>query len=349
MTGGMAVRRFRLLMVVLAVILTGCTALPPVTPIKTETPAPRVYTLVVKDRTNPYMLTMFDGFKAACGELGVSAELSGPEIASAEEQASIIKDLADRKVDAIAVAANDRDMLSESLAYAISKGIQVVSLDSAVNRQDRMLHVQQASPELIGRALMQASHLIAGGSGAYAILSTTKNAPNQASWVAWMQREVNENPDEYGGMDMVKIAYGLDDRKESMAQTRGLLRDYKQLKLIIAPTSVGMRAAAEVIADLNVDTKLIGLGLPSQMEPYIRSGVCPLMYLWNPVDMGYLAAYAANALVDGEITGAVGERFKAGSLGDKLITLGEDGGSEVVMGNPAVFDLNNIAVWSEVF
>ncbi len=336
-------------MVALIASLTGCTAMPRATPVAAQTSAPREYALVVKDVVNPYMLTMFDGFKAACAELGAEAVLSGPEIASAEEQAKIIFALAQRRVDAIAVAANDRQVLSESLAYAISQGIQVVSLDSAVNAKDRMVHVQQASPEMIGRALMQASHLIMEGSGSLAILSTTNSAPNQSSWVAWMLREVEENPEKYGGMDIAEIVYGLDDHQASMERTRELLHAHPTLKLMIAPTSVGMRAAAEVIDGIHADTKLIGLGLPSEMEPYIRSGVCPWMYLWNPADMGYLAAFAADALVKSDITGAVGERFKAGSLGDKLITLGEDGGSEVVLGNPAVFDLNNIAVWSEVF
>ena len=349
MTGMMTMRRWILLWAVALAALTGCTAVPRTAPAPSESPAPRVYALVVKDIVNPYMLTMFNGFQAACQELGVEAVLSGPEIASADEQAKIIMELAEQRVDAIAVAANDREALSEPLAYAISRGVRVVSLDSAVNAKGRMLHIQQASPEMIGRALMQASRLTAYGSGAYAILTTTKSAPNQASWVAWMLREVEENPEKYGGMTIAEIAYGQDDLKISMERTRELLRAYPSLKLIIAPTSVGMRAAAEVITEQNADTKLIGLGLPSEMEPYIRSGVCPLMYLWNPVDMGYLAAYAADALVRGDITGAVGERFRAGSLGDKLITLGEDGGSEVVLGNPAVFDLNNIAVWSEVF
>ncbi len=342
-------RRWKLLLIALAAALTGCTATPRATPVSAATPAPRVYALVVKDIVNPYMLTMFDGFKAACQELGAEAVLSGPEIASAAEQAKIIFALAERRVDAIAVAANDREMLSEPLAYAVSQGIQVVSLDSAVNAGDRMVHVQQASPEMIGRALIQASHLIMEGNGPYAILSTTESAPNQSSWVAWMLREVEENPEKYGGMEIAEIVYGLDDREKSMECTRELLRAHPSLKLMIAPTSVGMRAAAEVIDQLHADTKLIGLGLPSEMEPYIRGGVCPWMYLWNPADMGYLAAYAADALVGGDITGAVGERFRAGSLGDKLITMGEDGGSEVVLGNPAVFDVNNIAVWSEVF
>lgn len=45
------------------------------------------------------------------------------------------------------------------------------------------------------------------------------------------------------------------------------------------------------------------------------------MYLWNPVDVGYLAGYAADALVKGTITSKVGDKFKAGRLGDKEVVL----------------------------
>jgi ABC-type sugar transport system substrate-binding protein len=74
-------------MAALLAVLTGCTPVPRAAPAVIETPVPRVYALVVKDIVNPYMLTMFDGFKAACAELGAEAVLSGPEIASAEDQA----------------------------------------------------------------------------------------------------------------------------------------------------------------------------------------------------------------------------------------------------------------------
>lgn len=73
------------------------------------------------------------------------------------------------------------------------------------------------------------------------------------------------------------------------------------------------------------------------------------MYLWNPIDVGYVAAYAADALVRGEITGAVGEVLSAGERGILKTTLAADGGSEIVVGNPYMFDASNVAVWEEIF
>lgn len=52
-----------------------------------------------------------------------------------------------------------------------------------------------------------------------------------------------------------------------------------------------------------------GLGLPSEIAPYIESGSCPWMYLWNPIDLGYLSAYAARTgSATGRITGREGRQ-----------------------------------------
>ena len=60
--------------------------------------------------------------------------------------------------------------------------------------------------------------------------------------------------------------------------------------------------------------------------------------LWNPGDLGYLAAYAAKALVDGDITGEEGDTFEAGDLGE--FEVGADG--TVLLGEPFRFNTDNI-------
>lgn len=147
---------------------------------------------------------------------------------------------------------------------------------------------------------------------------------------------------------LIKIAYGDDDPTKSTSETTALLTD-ENVKVIIAPTTVGMLAAGKVLQDRKSDVLLTGLGLPSEMAPFIEDGVCPWMYLWNPIDIGYLGAYTAKALVDGTITGATGDKFTAGSLGDKVITDAADGGTEVMLGDPFKFDPDNIGEWKDVY
>jgi rhamnose transport system substrate-binding protein len=73
------------------------------------------------------------------------------------------------------------------------------------------------------------------------------------------------------------------------------------------------------------------------------------MYLWNPIDVGYLSGYTVTALASGEITGAAGETFEAGRLGEFEIVEAGDGGTEILLGAPFRFDPDNIDEWKDVY
>lgn len=306
------------------------------------------YAFVAKDVQNPYMQKVYEGFEKACGEIGAEALYKGPEAATPEKQIEIINQLVAQGIDGIAIAANDADALQPALEEAMEAGIKVISLDSAVNKDSRQTHVQQADPEKIGRGLIQAAYDMVDGEGGIAILSATAQATNQNLWIEWMQKELSENADKYAKTPLVKIAYGDDDPTKSTSETQALLTD-PEVKVIIAPTTVGMLAAGKVLQDKGSDVKLTGLGLPSEMAPFIEDGTCPWMYLWNPVDIGYLAGYTMDALVKGDITGATGETFTSGELGEKAITDAADEGTEVMLGDPFKFDADNIAEWKEIY
>ncbi len=155
----------------------------------------------------------------------------------------------------------------------------------------------------------------------------------------------------YANLHLVKIAYGDDLGDKSVSEAEGLLASFPDLKVIIAPTTVGIAAAGKVLTDKGLGGKVFlpGLGLPSEMATYIESGVCPYMFLWNPIDVGYLGSYVATGLVKGSITGTVGEKFTAGKLGERTITQAPDGGTEVLLGPPFKFDKNNIEDWKKVY
>lgn len=309
----------------------------------------KTYAIVFKNTGNPYGEKEMEGFKNAIEELGGKAILKAPDQPTAEAQIQIIQQLIAQHVDCIAIVANDPDALQPVLQKAMKAGIKVLSLDSAVNPKSRMVHVNQADPERIGRVEVQAISQMIGGKGEIAILSATSQATNQNTWIKWMKKELQDP--KYKDVKLVKVAYGDDLRDKSVSETEGLLKSYPNLKGIIAPTTVGIAAAAKVLTDKGLKGKvyLTGLGLPSEMAEYIENGVCPWMYLWNPLDVGYLAGYAAHALVTGEITGKVGDKFKAGKLGEREVVKALDGGTEIRLGDPFKFDKNNIEEWKKIY
>jgi rhamnose transport system substrate-binding protein len=309
------------------------------------------HAFVFKNTGNPYGEKQMEGFEEGIEEQGHEAILRAPDQPTAEAQIQIIEQLIAQRVSSISITGNDFDALEPVLSRAMNQGITVISADSAVNPDSRMTHVNQADSEMIGRTLIQAAYDMADGSGDIAILSATSQASNQNLWIEWMEKELEENADKYADLELVRIAYGDDLRDKSVSETEGLLQSFPDLKVIIAPTTVGIAAAGRVITDRDLigEVYVTGLGLPSEMAEYIENGACPYMFLWNPIDVGYLSAYTATALVEGDVTGAAGESFSAGRLGDFDIVEAGDGGTEILLGAPFRFDPDNIDEWKTVY
>ena len=309
------------------------------------------HAFVFKNTGNPYGDKQMQGFADGIKEMGYEAITRAPDQPTAEAQIQIIEQLIDQQVSSISITGNDYDALQPALKKAMSAGISVLSADSAVNPASRVTHINQADSEMIGRTLIQAAYDMAGGSGDIAILSATSQASNQNLWIEWMKKELEENASKYANLKLVRIAYGDDLRDKSVSETEALLQSFPNLKVIIAPTTVGIAAAGRVITDRGLIGKIdvTGLGLPSEMAEYIENGSCPYMFLWNPIDVGYLTAYAAVAASKGELTGKVGESFEAGRLGKFTVVKASDGGTEVLLGAPFKFDPSNIGEWKTVY
>jgi len=296
------------------------------------------YVLVPKNLGNPYFDAANQGAQEAAAELGVTVTYQGSATADPTEQIQLLNALIAQNVDGLAVSANDSDALVPTGAAAIDAGIPVVSWDSAIAPGGRTLHINQATAEGIGRAQIQLAAELAGGEGQIAILSATSTAPNQNEWIEWMNDELTKP--EYANIELVATVYGDDEDEKSYNEALGLMKTYPDLKVIISPTTVGIAASSRAVQDSDKvgEVLVTGLGLPSQMREYVKSGASPAFQLWNPVDLGYLATYALDAVASGQITGAPGETFSAGRLGE--YTVGDDG--VVLLGPPFTFDADNI-------
>ncbi len=307
------------------------------------------YAIIVKNTGNPYNDKESAGFEEACKEIGVECIIKAPANPTAEDQIAMIQELISQKVTGIAIAANDYDALENALKKAMDAGIVVATVDSNANPNSRMTFANQADTVQIGKTLVETAFDLTGGSGQFAILSATAQAANQNAWIAEMEKTLTDP--KYADLELVKIAYGDDLRDKSVSETEGLIQSFPELKCIIAPTTVGIAAASKVVIDqgLSDKIKVSGLGLPSEMAEYIEQGVCPYMYLWNPIDLGYLTGYIVDAMANKTITGAEGDAFKAGRLGDYKVTAAADGGTEVLLGPPFAFTPDNIGEWKTVY
>ncbi|MFJ7335641.1 rhamnose ABC transporter substrate-binding protein [Streptomyces sp. NPDC101110] len=292
-----------------------------------------------KQVNNPYFTSADKGGEKALKELGSSYKEVGPSSATdTAGQVSYVNTLTQQQVDAMAVSAQDPGALCTALKQAMKNGIKVVTYDSDTTAGCRNAFVSQASAEDLGRTEVQLLAKQIDYKGEIAILSAAQTATNQNTWIDFMKDELKKP--EYKNIKLVRTAYGNDDAQQSFQQTQGLLQEYPNLKGIISPTTVGIKAAAQYLSGSKYKgkVKLTGLGTPNDMRKYVKNGTVEAFELWDPAKLGELAARTAVALSSGQITGKEGETFKAGSMGE--YTIGKDG--VISLGKPTVFDAGNI-------
>ncbi len=318
----------------------------------TAGPDAPTYVMVSKTLSDPIFIDMYVGFREFCVSIGANCMYRGTEEPTAEKEIEVITQLIAQGVKGIAVIAADFDALEPILTQAMSQGIAVVTFDSAANPDSRKVHVEQASIDLVGRAQMDSALQICGGSGSegtIGILSAQPESQLHADWCAAMLKEVDDHPEDYKNITVLPIAYGDDLPDKSTTEAQAMLQNYPDIDVIISPTTVGILAAAKVIQDQGSDCKVTGVGLPSEMAPYIENGICYDFYLWNPFDQGYLAAAAVNSVATAESTGAIGDTITAGRLGSFKVEEYYDGGTQVLLGDPIRFTTDNINEYKDSF
>jgi rhamnose transport system substrate-binding protein len=300
--------------------------------------------LVVKALGIGFFEAAAKGAEEAAAELGgVKIIYTGPTDTTAEGQIEVINSLIAQRVDAIAVSANDKDALVPALKRAMERGITVISWDSGVATEGRQMHLNPSSNPLIGNMIIKlaADHLSNGGD--VAVLSASATATNQNTWI----EEMNKVKDNYPGINVVATVYGDDLADKSYREAQGLMQSHPDLKAIIAPTSVGIVAAAQAVTDAGKagQINVTGLGLPSEMAAHVKSGASKSFAIWNPIDLGYSATMIAYNLATGKAEAKPGAEIPMGRMGSVKL----DDNNEGAMADPFVYDASNIDEFKDIF
>jgi rhamnose transport system substrate-binding protein len=207
------------------------------------------------------------------------------------------------------------------------------------------MQLDPSNAELIGEKQIQMAAGEIGGAGEIAILSASAQATNQNIWIGVMKK-VLEKP-EYKDVKLVATVYGDDQSDKSYREAIGLLRSHPNLKAIIAPTTVGIVAASKAVVDEKLVGKVFvtGLGLPSEMAGHVKSGAVKEFAIWNPIDLGYAATFAANEFVKGAPGAKPGGNVSVGRLGS--VTL--DATGQGALGAPYTYNSGNIDKFAKLF
>jgi rhamnose transport system substrate-binding protein len=301
------------------------------------------YAIVTQDADDPYGKLIIRSFEAVCRETDNECVVREPEKGLASEQISIVEELMQMKVSAIAISPVDPKALRSVLKKAIGAGIHVCSYDTPARPTAREIHVSGSDTQSIAVTLMDAVLDLSGGEGEWAVLSTRQTAYNRNQWIKAM-KELAKEDEKYSGIAHAETAYCEEDYRKAYDQTNSILKMKPDVKVIVAMSTIAMKGAAQAVMDMESDVLVTGIGFPSGLEQYIGSDrACPYMFMWSPTLLGKVTAYVTIGLGTGKIKGEIDEQFRIGSEEIYQVTEAADEAAEVIVDYPHRYDSGNIA------
>ena len=275
---------------------------------------------------------------------GYKLSYGGPTSASATQQVSFVNTAVSGGSKGSFLSADDPSAVTPALVRAQQRGVKVVSFDSDVLPNGRSIFVQGASADSIAQTELNMLGSQIGYSGSFAILSAQATDTNQVQWNKVLVNDLKTDP-KYKNMHLVTIVNPPDDGTPSAVQyTQSLLKEHPTIKGIIAPTTVAVAAAAQVVKQQGVCSKYVvtGLGDPQQMKSFVTSGCVKQFALWSFSKEGEVAMCAMHGLLTKSITGKQGEKFTCPKIGSFIV-----GANGTVTAGPAVvFSKANLSAFT---
>ncbi len=341
------------------------------------------HVFMFKSVGNAFGVIMYDGFSSYMEQVGENCTEKSPAETTVAAQVQLLDEAITQGAKSISISTNGDTGFDEVFSKAKEANIPIVSVDSKASADFRITHNNQASTADIGAMQVRAAVLIelgvpfdsADGDMAatveaaladydgeeikIGVLSAGIDTPVQNGWIAEMEKELSK--DIYAGKVSPELdkKYGNDEAVKSTQEATAFVAENK-VDVIISPTTVGIAAAGEVLKQAGVDIKLTGLGLPSEMAPYMPTSpeddefsfVCPYMMLWDVSHLGASTAAIQMAVQNDGFDGTEGSTVTMqawGEYAEETFTAeaDADGGTGVLTGIPYVFDKNNMAEWAD--
>ncbi len=258
------------------------------------------YTLacIVKNSTNPYMVSQLDGFIKAGDDMGFKAIAMAPsQQDSVEEQVRIVEDMLQKGVDGIIIHCADSNGIMPAVRKAKAAGVQIVTIGTPA-AEPTFLRTG-VNYEETGYVIAKAVSEDLNGKGDVIILEGPAGAQNARERLNGIKRGLSEYPN----MKIVASQTANFKRTEGMSVTENLIQKYNNVDAIIAANDESALGALQALkaAGLN-DVAVAGFDGSIDAADSISKSEMLASYNTDPYGSGYLAAaYLVEYLNDGSL------------------------------------------------
>jgi rhamnose transport system substrate-binding protein len=282
----------------------------------------------------PYFEAAGKGAKAAADELGDQFVYAGADHADVSLQVETLQNFLTQQPDGILLAAIDLNAVAPVLKQARKKGIVVTTFDADAATDARDMFANQMSYEQAAKTMLDCALMNAPEGGEIAFIAASPTSPNHMAHIKIMT-ELTQSDPKYKVFKVVDTQFAADDDAKSYDVSVNLMQAHPNLRGIISSSAVSAPAAARAIVSTGKQGKVFatGFALPSAIKTYLEDGSQKAFALWDPFELGYLAAYVTHLKLAGKLENKEGVSFEAGKAG--RFTIGKDG--EIVYGKPLIF------------
>ncbi len=262
-----------------------------------------VIALVLGVQNESFYITMQKGAQLRANELGVSLITDAPARFDPALQTVIVEAMIARRVDAILIAACDKNVMIEPLKRAYDAGIKIISVDTFIGNGD-YVHGPVTFPlsyigsdnveggRIAGSALIKAM----GGKGKVYIQSVKPTLSTVVQRAQGFRSAIEATG---GAVTMVKVDYNDDSSVLATEQTATVLQHVKDLSGIFGVNMPSALGAAQAVKATNQEgiIQVVAIDAPDYAIADIRNGVVDIAIAQLPGEMGRIGVeYAVKAL-----------------------------------------------------
>ena len=263
--------------------------------------------LVYGVKNDGFYITMENGAQAMADKLGVEFLADGPEQFDATLQTPIVDAMIARGIDALLIAATDKQAMVEPMRRAHDAGIRVISVDTFVGDGDYVngpvtfpLSYIGSDNVLGGKIACEALIEDMGGSGKIYIQNVKPGISTTDQRQQGCEEAIAATD---GAVELVGVDFNDDSSAIAAEQTAAVLQREPELNAIFGTNLFSARGAAQAVANAGLAgiVKVANFDAPEAAIEDLRNEVVDMVIAQKPGDIGTIAVdYAYKALTGRE-------------------------------------------------
>ncbi|PID59886.1 LacI family transcriptional regulator [candidate division KSB3 bacterium] len=256
--------------------------------------------LVSKGYQHEFWRTVEAGAQQAAMEFGVNVNFIGPEKETEiAKQLAMVENSINKRVDALAIAALDKDALKPVIKKVIKAGIPVVSFDSDVAGDITESFI---ATDNMAAGAIAANYMgkLVNGQGKVAVVA---HSAGSTTGIERRDGFINEIKAKFPNIQLLNPVYTDGDKNKSLAATLDLLNANPDLAGIYATNegcAFGVAKAVEERGLTGDKLAVVGFDASEDLVRFIEKDVVDGTVIQDPFMMGYLSVESLVKLLNGE-------------------------------------------------